>query len=35
MPAAAGPFFVGLGTFAVEWCLMALLRKLKLDRVLA
>ena len=35
LPAAAGPFFVGLGTFAVEWCLMALLRKLKLDRVLA
>ena len=35
LPAAAGPFFVGLGTLAVEWCLMALLRKLKLDRILA
>ncbi len=35
MPAAAGPFFVGLGTLVVEWCLMALLRKLKLDRILA
>lgn len=35
LPAAAGPFFVGLGTLAVEWCLMALLCKLKLDRILA
>ena len=35
LPAATGPFFVGLGTLSVEWCLMALLRKLKLDRVLA
>ncbi len=35
MPAAAGPSFVGMGTLAVEWCLMALLRKLKLNRILA
>jgi len=35
LPAATVPFFVGLGTLSVEWCLMALLRKLKLDRILA
>lgn len=35
IPAAAGPFFVGLATLATVWCLMAALRKLRLDRILA
>lgn len=35
IPAAAGPFFVGLATLATVWCLMAVLRKLRLDRILA
>lgn len=35
IPAAAGPFFVALATLAAEWCLMSVLRKLRMDRVLA
>ena len=35
LPAAAGPIFVGLTVLAAEWCLMAVLRKLRLDKILA
>lgn len=35
LPAAAGPFFVAIGVLAAEWCLMYLVRKMRLDRILA
>ena len=35
VPAAAAPFFIASGVLAVEWVLMFLLRKLRLDRILA
>lgn len=35
LPTAACPFFVALTVLAAEWCLMNVLRKIRLDRILA
>ena len=35
LPAAVVPFFIATGTLAAEWCLMSLIRKLRLDSILA